>query len=153
MKELVSAAGRAFLRAFVAALIIYGIGISTAPQLHQTYLIGVSAILGAFGAGIRALQAYVPALSFVKYLGHPYGDWVDSFAHGFLGSLLVTLPGAFGAPDLNTVRSLVIAAIIGAANAGLRALQGTFTIGEAPRPAKGLPPPPGLPSMPPTTDS
>lgn len=142
MTALLSAAGRSFLRAFFAALLVFAVGILAAPNLNKMYLLGVAALLGAFAAGIRAVTAYVPKLSLVAYLGHPYGDWGDSFLHAFLASLIVTLPGVLGAPDLHTARALAVAAIVGAFNAGARALQGLFTPGERPAPATGIAPPP-----------
>lgn len=142
MLSLLSAAARAFLRAFFAALLIFAVGLMAAPNLDRIYLLGVSALLGAAAAGFRAVQAYVPKLSLVAYLGHPYGDWGDSFVQAFVASLLVTLIGILGAPDLNTARALAVAGIIGALNAGVRALQGVLTVGESPGPAVGIAEPP-----------
>lgn len=138
MNALLSAAGRSFLRAFVAAILVLGTGALAAPDLNRMKLLGVAALLGAFSAGIRALQAYVPSISLVAYLGHPYGDWADSFLRAFLAALIVTLPGVLGAPDLHTARALAVAAILGAVTAGVRALQGFFTTGEHPSPAVGV---------------
>jgi hypothetical protein len=148
MKQLLSAAGRAFLRAFIAALIVYAAGIAAAPNLNRTYLVAVAALIGAAAAGIRAIQAYLPKLTLSRYLGHPYGDWADSFLQGFAGSLVITLPGAAGAPDFNTLKATVVGAIVGAFNAGVRAVQGALTPGEAPAPAKGIQPPPAATSEP-----
>jgi hypothetical protein len=138
MLELLSAAGRSFLRAFLASILVLAPGILAAPNLNKMYLLGVAAILASIAAGIRAIQAYVPEISLVHYLGHPYGDWADSFLRAFLASLVVTLPGVLNAPDLSTGRSLATAAIIGAFTAGIRALQGFFTAGEHPSPGLGL---------------
>lgn len=138
MVSLLSAAGRSFLRAFLAAILVFAPGILSAPNLNQSYLLGVAALLAAIAAGIRAIQAYVPEITLVHYLGHPFGDWADSFLRAFVASLVVTLPGVLGAPDLSTGRSLATAAIIGAFTAGVRALQGIFTAGESPAPGLGL---------------
>jgi hypothetical protein len=142
MLALLSAAGRSFLRAFVAALIVLGVGVLAAPSLSAAYLVGVSALVGAFAAGVRALQAYKPGLSLVTYLGHPYGDWADSFLHAFVATLIVTLPPIANAPDLHTAKALAVAAIVGAFNAGVRALQGLLTTGEHPSPHVGIAEPP-----------
>jgi hypothetical protein len=139
MRSLLSAAGRAFVRAFLAALIVYAYGVLAAPSLSRIYLVGVSALLGSFAAGIRALQQFVPQLTLAHWLGKPYGDWADSFLQGVLGSLFVTLPGVLGAPDLNTAKALLVSAVTGAFTAGIRALQGFFTKGESPKPASGIP--------------
>ena len=138
MLSLLSAAGRSFLRAFVASILVLAPGVLSAPNLNKAYLLGVAALCASVAAAIRAIQAYVPEVSVVHYLGHPYGDWADAFLHGFLGSLVITLPGVLGAPDLSTGRSLATAAIIGAFTAGVRALQGFFTTGEHPSPGTGL---------------
>jgi hypothetical protein len=139
---LLSAAGRAFLRAFVASLLVLGFGILAAPDLSHMYLVGVAALVGAFAAGLRAIQAYVKALALSTYLGHPFGDWAESFLQGFVGSLIVTLPGIAGAPDFHTEKAFIVAAIIGAFNAAVRAIQGFATTGEHPTPGAGVNPPP-----------
>lgn len=138
MIALLSAAGRAFLRAFIASILVLAPGILSAPNLNRAYLIGVAALVASIASGIRALQAYVPEISLVHYLGHPYGDWADSFLRAFIGSLVITLPGVLGAPDLATGRSLAVGAIIGAFALGIRALQGFVTVGEHPSPGVGL---------------
>lgn len=142
MIALLSAAGRSFLRAFVSALLVLGIGVLWAPDLDHIYLIGVAALVGAFAAGLRALDAYWPQLSLVRWLGHPVGDWADSFLHAFVASLIVVLPGIAGAPNFATEKAFLVAAVVGAFNAGVRALQGFATPGENPAPAVGLKPPP-----------
>lgn len=142
MLALLSAAGRSFLRAFLAALLVLSVGVLAAPNLNQAYLLGVAALMGALAAGLRAIQAYAPKLSLAFYLGHPYGDWADSFLHAFLAAILVTVPGVLGAPDLQTARAIAVASIIGAFNAGIRALQGLATTGEHPAPSTGIAEPP-----------
>jgi len=142
VKEVLSAAGRAFLRAFVASLLVYGVGVLAAPDLSHAYLVGVAALVGSFAAGLRALQAYFPKLSLAAYLGHPFGDWAESFLQGFVGSLIVTLPGIAGAPNFHTAKAFLVAAIVGAFNAGVRAVQGFATTGEHPSPGAGVNPPP-----------
>jgi hypothetical protein len=142
MTALLSAAGRSFLRAFFAALLVLSVGVLAAPDLNEMYLFGVAAIVGALAAGVRALTAYAPRLSLVSYLGHPYGDWADSFLHAFVSTLLVTIIGILGAPDLHTARALAVAGIVGAFNAGVRALQGLLTTNEHPSPATGVADPP-----------
>lgn len=132
MKELLSAAGRAFLRAFGASVIVYAAGVLAAPNLDRAYALGVAALVASLAAGLRALQAYVPQLTLTHYLGVPFGPWADSFLHGFLGSLLVTWIAILGAPDLSLSRSVAVAAVVGALAAGIRALQGALTAGEAP---------------------
>lgn len=138
MKESMSAAGRGYLRTFVATLIVFGIGISSAPELDHTYLYGVAALVAVIAAGARFLQAYLSWATLVRWLGEPYGDYADSFVQGFLGSIVVTLTGWQQAPDLNTSRAFIVAALVGAFNAAARAVQGALTTGEYPGPAVGL---------------
>lgn len=139
MKLLASAFGRALLRAFIAALIVYGIGISAAPDLNKLVLVGVATLVGLIAGGLRALQAYLVKTSFAHWLGDPYGEWIDSFVQAFVGSLIITLTGALpGAPDLATWKALVASAITGAFGAAMRALQGAFTKGEFPAPGAGV---------------
>lgn len=138
MLSLLSAAGRAFLRAFLAAIIVFAPGILAAPNLNQMYLLGVAAVIAAISAGVRAVQAYVPEISLVHYLGHPYGDWLDSFLRAGVSTFLVLLIGVMNAPDLATGRSLLTAAIVGAFAAGIRAVQGALTASERPSASTGL---------------
>lgn len=142
MTTTLGAAGRAAIRAFLAALITYGLGILAAPNLGKMYLFGVAALGAAIVAFLRGIQAYLPKLDFVSYFGSPFGDWADSFLQAFVASLVVTLPGTFGAPDLNTMKSLAVAAILGALNAGLRAVQGLLTTNEFPAKGVGIAAPP-----------
>jgi hypothetical protein len=142
MTSALGAAGRAAARAFVAALVTYGLGILAAPSLNRTVLLGVAALGAALVAFIRFLQAYIPKLDLTTYIGSPFGDWADSFLQAFVASLVVTLPGIFGAPDLTTGKSLAVAAIFGALTAGARAVQGLLTVGEVPSPAIGVASPP-----------
>lgn len=137
MRSWLSAAGRSFLRAFGAALIVLIPGILAAPSLHNATLIAAAALLASVAGGIRAIQAYIPALTVARYLG-PLGVYVDSFLRAFLGSLVILLPGALGAPNLHTGTGLATAALIGAFAAGIRALQGALTSGESPLSQHGL---------------
>jgi hypothetical protein len=125
------------LRAFGGALIVLAPGILNAPSLDNAKLVGVAALVASVAAGIRAVQAYIPALTVAKYLG-PLGVYVDSFLRAFLGSLVIMLPGALDAPNLHTGTGLATAALIGAFTAGIRALQGMLTSGESPAPQLGL---------------
>ena len=142
MTVLLSAAGRAFIRAFFASLLVFGFGILTAPDLSHVYLAGVAALVGAFAGGLRAIQSYVPKLALATYLGHPIGDWAEAFIQAFIASLIVTLPGFAGAPNFATEKAFIVAAIVGAFNAAVRAVQGFATTGEHPSPPIGLNPPP-----------
>lgn len=143
MHALLSAAGRAFLRAFGAAIIVYSFGVLAAPNLNRAYDVGVAALAASVAAGIRALQAFVPQLTFAHYIGGLAGTLIDAFVHGLLGSMVITVPGALNAPHLSWERSTWVGLIVGAFTAGLRAVQAVTTVGEGPNPQSGITTPPG----------
>jgi hypothetical protein len=138
MLSLFSAGARAQLRTLLASLIVLAIGVWEAPHLGGKTAVAVAFLIGVIALIVRTIQAWKPAFSFVKYLGHPFGDWADAFLQGFLGTLLVTLTGSFYAPDLHTARAFLVSAIVGAFNAGVRAVQGLLTTNESPAPATGI---------------
>jgi hypothetical protein len=138
VKHLLGEAGRSFLRAFVASIVILAPGVLAAPNLNQSFALGVAALMASVAAGVKVLQVFIPQLSFTAYVGSSVGPFVDSFARAFIGALVISLPGVLNAPDLSTGRSLGLASIIGAATAGIRALQGLLTKGEGPAPATGI---------------
>jgi hypothetical protein len=140
MKHVLSAAGRAFLRTFAAALIVYATGLSQAQNFNELLALGVAALLASGAAGLRAVQAYVPSISFAKWLPIPAGAIADSFAHGFLAAFIVSLSGAMNTPDLSTWHSAIVGVVVGALNAGIRAIQGILTVDEPPR-GRGIPNP------------
>ena len=132
MTSLFSAGARAQLRTLLAGLIVLALGILSAPHVSGREAVAVSFLIGAIALVVRMVQAWKSGFSFVTVLGHPFGDWADSFLQGFLGTLLVTLTGTFYAPDLHTARAFLTSAIVGAVNAGIRAVQGALTTGEFP---------------------
>jgi hypothetical protein len=141
MHALLGIAMRQFFRAFVAALVVYAVGLFAAPDLAHVYLVGVAGLVASVGAGLSAVLAYFPEFSFARWLGHPLGNYVDAFLYAFAGSLAITLPGVAGAPNLSTVHSLVVAALTGALSAGVRSIEGLLTRSESPVPALGIEPP------------
>lgn len=138
---MLDSAGKTFLRTFAAALVVYSAGVLAAPNLNRLAALGVAALLAAISAGVKAVVVYIPEVSFVHWVGVGYGRFLDAFAHGALASLAVTLIGILGAPDLSTAHSLAVAGIVGAVNAGFRAIQAMITPGETPIPVFGLPTP------------
>lgn len=141
MRNLLEKAGLSFLRAFGASILVLATGVSTAPNLNQAYALGVAALIASIAAGIKAVQVFAPQLSFVGLLPDsvaPYASWVDSFVRAFVGAFLVAVLGVLNAPDLQTAKALLVAAIVGAVTAGIRALQGLLTQGETPFVEKGL---------------
>lgn len=148
MSTLLSNMGRSFLRAFVASLIVFLPGLLTAPDLHGAIGLGISALIASISAGLRAIQTYIPKLSIAAYVKAPYGVWADSFGRAFLATLVTSLIGILAMPDLSAWKSLVTSALVGAITAGFRVVQGAGTVGEEPKPGRGLwsgPTPPGEP--------
>lgn len=119
MTAILSNAGRSFLRAFAASLIILLPGISSAPNLNQSYALGVAALVASIAAGLRALQDFVPQLQ----IPGQYGDYIGSFLRGFLAQGLVLAIGILNAPDLAIGKAAVVAVITGALTAGFVGLQ------------------------------
>ena len=133
-KNLLSAAGRAFIGAFAVSVVTLSTGILAAPNLNEAYALGVSALFASVAAGVKVLQEFVPQLRFGSYIAQPFGAYLDAFVQAFTGALLVSLIGVLNAPDLATAKALVTAAVVGALMAGFRALQGLVTPGEQPNP-------------------
>lgn len=138
MKSLLAQVGREFLKAFGASVVILAPGVLAAPDLHQSYMLGVAALFASVAAGVKAIQVFVPQLSFSAFLPQPAAAWVDAFVRGGLGAFLVSILGVLNAPDLATGRSLLVAALVGALVAGARALEGLLTQGEQPAPNTGV---------------
>lgn len=141
MKALLAAAGRTFLKAFGASVVVLAPGVLSAPDLNQAYALGVAALFASVAAGVRAIQVFVPQLSFVGLLpdsAKVVAAWVDAFVRGFLGAFLVSVIGVLNAPDLSTAKALGTAALVGALVAAFRALEGLLTKGESPSPDTGL---------------
>jgi len=138
MKNVLGQAGREFLRAFGAALIILAPGVLAAPNLNQMFLLGVSALAAAIAAGLKAIQAFVPMLSFAGVISQPIAAWLDAFVRAFLAALLVFVVGMLSAPELAWDKAAVVAALVAALSAGFRALEGLLTKGEEPAPSQGL---------------
>lgn len=140
MTVLFERAGASFLRAFLVVLLFAATGIINAPDQQTAVALSWAALAAGIAAGIRAVQVFVPALSWAGILNQPLAAWADSFTRAFVGVFLTAWLGWLAAPDLSTWRSVLLSAVIGAAAAGARALQGLFTNGEFPAPSKGLNP-------------
>lgn len=138
MSHLLGEAGRAFLKAFLASLLVVAIGVSQQANLNDAIAIGIAGLMASFGAGLAAIQAFVPELTFRSLIPGLPGAMLDSFVHAALGSFIVAVIGIFQEPDYSTWHSLIIAAVVGAINAGLRAIQGSLTPGEDPSPQRGI---------------
>lgn len=145
MLVLLSEAGRSFLRAFAASLLILLPGVLSAPNLNGATGLGIAALIASVAAGLKAIQVFVPQLSFKSLLPAKFrvwGNYVDSFARAFFATLLVSVLGWLAMPALSFERSVLVGLLVGAVTAGFRALQGSLTPGEPPQPQAGLTTPP-----------
>jgi len=141
MLRLLSEAGRSFLRAFAGALVVLIPGILAAPDLNTGLAFGIAAVIASIAAGLKAVQVFVPALSFKSVLGGkfaPYYAIVDSFVRAFVAALITALLGILAMPTEQWGKALFVAALVGAVTAGFRTLQGVFTHGDVPAPESGM---------------
>lgn len=122
--DVLSNAGRSFLRAFGAALVVFLPDLARAPDVSTAKSIAIAAGAASLAAGLRALQDFVPQLQFnFTYNGLPVGDFIGSFLRAALGAFIVSLVGIFTAPELSFSSSVIVAAVTGALAAGFLALQ------------------------------
>lgn len=129
--------GTSFIRAFLGSLVVLTPGIYLAPDLNSAYLMAVSALYAAATAGYRAVQHFFPQLSFARWFDQPWAAYADSFTRAFAGTLTISVPAIWYAPDFVTAKALAVAALVGAATAGWRAVQGAVSKGERPFVEKG----------------
>lgn len=143
MKKLLQEAGREFLKAFGASLVILMPGVLAATNLDQAYALGVSALVASVAAGVKAVQVFVPSLTFVSLFPDNLvvvAAWVDAFVRAFVGTFLVTFLSFLNSPDYSAWKAVLVGALVGAAAAGFRALEGLLTKGEFPAPDAGVGP-------------
>lgn len=138
MTKLLFAVGTSFLRAFGAALVTYTIGILAAPNLTVGVSLSIAALAASIAAGLRAVQVFVPQISFKAIVPQPIAAWLESFTRAAIGAFIVSVTGWLLAPDLATWRSVGLAAVVGALTAGFRAVQGVATPFEQPVPDTGI---------------
>jgi hypothetical protein len=149
MLALLSEAGRSFLRAFFASLLILLPGVLAAPNLDASFGVAVAALIASIAAGLKAIQVFVPQLSFASVLKNTrlaaYYTVVDSFVRAFLATLITTLLGVWFAPDFHFTKAALVALLVGALTAAFRVVQGALTPGDVPAPQSGLSTPPAPP--------
>lgn len=138
MTKLLYAAATAFLRAFGATFLLAATGILAAPNVDAAIALSIAALIASIAGGLRAIQVFIPQLSFGSLIPQPWAAWADSFTRAFLATLVVSLEGLLAMPELPNDRSVWLAAITGAVAAGIRALQGLLTPGEQPSPPTGI---------------
>jgi len=135
---LLFAAATAFLRAFGVTFLLAVTGILAAPNVDAAVALSIAALIASIAAGLRAIQVFIPQLSFAEFVRQPLAAWLDSFTRAFLAALVTAITGWLAMPDLPTDRAFWYALITGALAAGVRSLQGLLTPQESPAPDKGV---------------
>jgi hypothetical protein len=143
VQKLLYAASTSFLRAFGVTFLFAATGLLAAPNQASLLALSWAALVASIVAGLRAVQVFIPGLSFAAFLAQPYAAWVDSFVRAFLASFLTLLTGWLAAPDWSTWKSAILAVLVGAGTSGVRALQGLLTPGETPASDTGVVTPTG----------
>lgn len=138
MVALLFAAMTAFGRAFGATFLLALTGILAAPNVDAAVALSIAALIASIVAGLRAIQVFIPQLSFAEILPQPWAAYVDSFVRAFLAALVTALVGLLAMPELPTDKSIWFGVLTGAIAAGIRALQGLLTPGEFPKPDTGI---------------
>lgn len=138
MSDLLGEAGRAALKTFAVALVAIAPGAWVAPNLDGTIAVGIAALMAFVAAAAAGVQTIWPALAVRAHVAGLTGALLDSFVHAFLGAFIVAITGWLAMPNYETWKSILLGAFAGALNAGMRAIQGAFTPGENPVPAKGV---------------
>lgn len=137
MNKLLFASMTAFGRAFLVTFLIAATGILSAPNQETAVALSWAALVASIVAGLRAIQVFIPQISFKGFFSQPVAAWVDAFALAFLASFVTLLTGWLAAPDWSTWKSALTAVIIGALTSAVRALQGLATDGDQPAPDVG----------------
>ncbi len=138
MEKVLFAMMTAFGRVFLVTFLIAATGILAAPNQASAVALSWAALLASIVAGLRAIQIFIPGLTFAKLLSQPFAAWADSFARAFLATFITLMTGWLASPEHSTWKSAVIAILIGALTSGVRALQGFVTSGDTPAPTVGL---------------
>lgn len=137
MKEILAGAGRRFLHAVAAALIVFVLGLLAAPDLiaDNVRLYGVAFLVAIGAAFLKFVSDVFPFFRVSNYVSDKYkvyAAWMDAFLQAAVAAFVVAAPGVFDAPDLKTAGAIAVAALIGALTAGVRAIEGLLTPEERP---------------------
>ncbi len=138
MEKLLFAAGTSFLRAFGVTFLFAATGLLAAPNLNAALALSWAALAASLTAGLRAVQVFLPKLTFVGLIKQPYGSWVDAAVRAGVAAFITGVTGWLAAPDLSTWKSALLGVGIGVGTAVVRALQGLFTPSESPSLGKGI---------------
>jgi hypothetical protein len=132
------AAMTSFLRVFVSSFLVFVTGILSAPNQNAAISLSIAALTASLAAGLRALQVFVPQISFKSLVGQPLAAWLDAFTIGSITAFITAITGWLAENDFTAWKSIVIGIVVGALSSGARAVQGLVTPGDWPAPAKGL---------------
>ena len=146
MKVILEKAGLSFLRAVVGVVLVFAPGLLNAPNFQAAKTALVAVIVAAIAAGLKAVQVYFPQLSVQGVWHSPFAKFVDSFLRAFVGTLVTLLIGVLSVPVYHFEKAALLAVLVGAVTAGIRAVQALFTKGETPVPKAGAPDPPAVPA-------
>lgn len=138
MRDVLSKAGRAALRAILPALFVLATGLLAAKDLDGVKAQATVGIIAVAAAAIGALQAFVPFLSFRAYTAETYAKYLDAFTQAFVGTLFSLGLGLLAAPDQGFSRAALTGLLVGALTAAVRAVQALFTPGETPVAGTGI---------------
>lgn len=138
MKKLLQEAGREFLKAFGASLVVLLPGVLVATNLDQAYALGVAALFASGAAGLKAIQVLVPSLTFAGLVRQPVAAWLDAFTRTALSAFVVSVVSFLNEPQYDNWKALLVGALTGAFAAGFRALEGLLTKGETPFKSVGV---------------
>lgn len=138
MEKLLFAAATSFLRSFGITFIGFAAGILGATNLSSARALSIAALAASAAAALRAIQIFIPQLSFVALLPQPWAAYADAFARQFLAVGTTTLAGWLAAPNWGAWHAALLGILTGAAVAAVRAVQGLLTTGQSPAPARGV---------------
>lgn len=134
MHKFLFAVWTSFGRAFAITFLSFAVGILGATNTSAAVALSIAALAASIAAGLRAVQVFIPALSFASIIPQPWAAYVDAFARQFLGAFIPAVTGWLLAPEWGAWHAAVLGALTGAAVAGVRAIQGLASPGELPNP-------------------
>jgi hypothetical protein len=138
MEKLLFAAMTAFGRAFGITFLFAATGLLAAPNLDAARSLSWAALAASLVAGFRAVQVFVPQITFAKIVAQPYAAWLDSAVRSGVAAFITGITGWLASPDLSTWKAALLGIGVGVGTAIVRALQGLLTPSDSPKPGTGL---------------
>ena len=138
MEKLLFAAMTAFGRAFAITFLFAATGLLAAPNQSALIALSWAALAASLVAGFRAVQVFVPQISFAGFVAQPYAAWLDSAVRSGVAAFITAITGWLAAPDLSTWKSALLGIGVGVGTAVVRALQGLLTPGDVPKQGAGI---------------